>query len=367
MAEATYYPAGTDITDVFEIEPGDGEKTTQQRRLDDIISDLTDSTDESELRVYRQVNGGRSSMRLLETFPVDKYSMTELWNYLRITYGSGDYRIHVRQNGKLLANKLIEIETPKIPATNGPSQMGEMGQILNAFLERQERQNQQMLDMLNQQQPQQSRMDFLREFAMMKQIFFDGGSGQQNSSISQMQETISFLKELGFGPQEKEEDDSFGNLLAKMSPLVAAAVAQGNNQPQQQPQTPQPQKSPMPNPQQMMIKLGVQNLLRAASKDSDPAPYAQMILDQMPEEAIREYIASPTALASLQKIDQRVVRYTDWFTQLGEHVKYLLGMESAVAGEYGDELYGEEDSGITAKTADHGPTPDAISPDLPSQ
>ena len=61
----------------------------------------------------------------------------------------------------------------------------------------------------------------------------------------------------------------------------------------------------------------------------------------------------------LPSIEPMVSDYTDWFNDLVEHLKALVGRESKFSGEYGDEnLTGEESEDILSETMPDSPEND---------
>lgn len=337
---AQFLPADTDVTDIFEVmqEDESGKKTTAQIHFDDLVSDLNDTSDDAELRIYRQtVLGGKSSMPFLDSFPVDKFTYTQMVKYLKDQYGGGEYRIHVRANGKLVVNKLLTIETPKqIDTRMTPT--GEAANILGTVLDRMERQNALIMELLKNGNQQPSRREMLDEMLIFKQLFSDGHQGGGGNALSQLKDTLSVLGELGIeiGGQKEEKEAGFGDMLEKMAPLITAAVAA--------PKQPEKRRDPM-FAQKLMIKTGISQLMKAASKNSAPEVYAEMILDQLPENVVQEFITNPGAFEKLIKIEPRAAQFRPWFELVGEHVKAQLGAPSTVS-----DLYDEQDDAINGET-----------------
>lgn len=366
---AEYLPAvEDDVVDVFEINAQPGEeipKTEQQRKLEDIISDLNDSSEgDAEIRVYRQSRlGGKSAMTMLEVFPADKYNSTELWQFLRDKYGAGDYRIHVRADGHLKANKLMTIETPVEAAPTEVGVGGEVATALNAVLSTIQEQNRNMMEFIQGQQNNTSEDDILRKMVVYKELFSNGSSG---NGLSQINETLTVLQGLGIeiGPNNKEED-GFGSAIEKLAPLATALV----QNPQAQ-QTPPPQ----PNPKQredamlknLMLKAGLNSLLKAAAKNADAGFYADWVLDQLDPKTVAEFITSPDAMEKMSKLAPMVAQYGPWFEELSEHIKGQLGMESKYAADYA-HLNDDENSVITPEsTSVDSDTLDSDSTDIPA-
>lgn len=345
---AQFLPADDDIADVFEImqETSEGKKTTAQIKFDDLVADLNDTSDDAELRLYRQtVLGGKASMPFLDSFPVDKFSFSQLQKYIKDTYGGGEYRIHIRANGKLVVNRLMEIEAPTVKELR-QSPIGEAGGILATVLERQEKMHQQMLQMMQSQNAAPSRREMLEEMMLFKQLFDRGDTTGAANGLAQIRDTLSVLGDLGIeiGGQKEPQEPGFGDLLEKMSPLLMAGISQ----PQQQQRKPDPMSA-----QKMMLKSGIMQLMRAASKNSAREPYAEMLLDQLPEESVREFITDSGAFEKLIKLEPRAAQFKPWFLDLAEHVKAALGMPSQYA-----DLYADGDDAINADIPDDNPGTD---------
>lgn len=342
---AHFLPSNDD-EDVFEVINYDNQtlqQTSQQKALEDILADLNDETDSAEMRIYRQVSGGKSAMVFLDSFPVDKYNISDMHKYLRDNYGGGDYRVHVRVNGKVRANKLISIEAPKSTENIRQSPIGEASNILATVLERQERMHQQMLEMMSSQNGgAKSTREMLEEMMLFKQLFDNGNSGGQQNGIQQLRDSLAVLSELGvtINGQSEEKEVGFGDLLEKMTPLIGAAMSQKN---------PPQQKSDPMFAQKMMIKAGLTTLIKAASKKADPISYAEMLFDQLPEDAIKEFVVNPGAFERVIKMEPKAAHYKVWFEDLAEHVKGQLGLPS----KYSD-LYSTEDDAINAESIIEG-------------
>ena len=204
---------------------------------------------------------------------------------------------------------------------------------------------------------QESEMEMLNKMAMYKQLFSDGG--QQSNPMKQMKELFELQTLMGgqMGlPAPKEEEESFSDIFKMAAPLFAQA---------QQAQAPVPEPTPQPNPidkekQRMnfMIKMGINQLLKAATKGKAHELQAEFLIDTLGEERARQLITAPDAIEKLIAINPKVNDFKVWFMLLGEHIKAQLGMESSVSSLYVDEqdLTGAED-GVTVEGNS--------SPDLP--
>ncbi len=313
---------GEDVTEVWSTDPGEGQasepdKTDAQKKTDAFESALNDDP-EAFLSVSRQKMGGNSPMEFVGRYPADKFDYGQLQVHLQRTFGGGDYRVMLYASGKIRANKLLSIAESLSSTEKQSSNMGEMGTLLNAVLDRMDNNNRQIVELLqNQSTGGQSRTDLLNEMIMMKNMFDSGTSITAPDPIEQLKNIMGLQKELGLGGPSEDKEEGFGSLLEKLTPLITAAT----NQPQQ-PQ-PKPQGKPDMN---LIVRQGIKNLLKGAAKNSDPYSYATMVVDNVPENFIRNFIVAPNALEKLTETVPEVANYAEWFIELGENVKDLLGM-----------------------------------------
>jgi len=350
------------VEDVFEVMESEEQKsrTAHDSALDEIIEELSaNGSQDTLLYIYRQSPlGGNKPMAQLEILPVDKYTNAELFMFLRDNYGAGDYRIHIKRGREFLANKLITVELPKAEKKGGGTPLGETGELLQTLLDRQQRQHDAMLELLaSTKGGQGSKSEWYREMLLIKQLFQNDNPPPAVNGISQLKEAMELLSTLGFGHMQNQDNDGFGALLEKMSPVITAAIESGHRQPTRYPPQAQPQAQPQPQPQaqndmNLLLRAGFMQLINAAKKNSDPGTYAVLILDNMSEEAIRDYITAPDALDKLKRFHPMVEVHLPWFVDLGEHVKALLGMPSSVS-----DLYEAEEPAITEETTSTTPIP----------
>lgn len=325
----------TDIEDIYTVAPQQPIEKTNAETLADAWVEALTSDPQAFISVNRQPNGGNGTMEFVARFPADKYDYGQLLSHLQQKYGGGDYRILLYAKGKLRANKLETIATEKNIAET-PHNMDGVAGILRSVMDTMEKQNRQIMELMSQRQnPQQMETDFLNKMLMYKQLFDRGDSGAGNG-LSMVRDTLGFIKDMGvtIGGVAPERETGFLDVLDKATPLLAAAMTRGNNPEPQYKQNPAPRNPQMI--QQMMIKAGVKQLLTAARKGSDPAIYAEMLLDQVPEETVKQFITAPDSFAKLCQIAPECAQFQTWFAELAEHVKALLGMESTVSDQYND-------------------------------
>ena len=309
------------IFDEFTI---DNEKTESEKKVDAFADALKDDPN-SFVNVSRQLLGGNSPMEFVGRYPADKYDFGELLALMQEKYGPGDYRFMLYAKGKLRANKLFSIAAPKkdhFDARNYKnSDNADSMRILAQMMEQQTRM---IMDALK---GGNSRKEWLEEMTMYKTLF---GGNDNKSALTELQNSINMLETLGIEVGGKKEEESiFPQLIEKVGDVIKTASEQQTqyqNNPQQR----------QGNNMGFFLKMGMKQLLQGAARNSDPGVYAQLIIDNLPEEKIREFFTEQGALEKVMNFEPKLRNFKPWVVLLGEHVKAILGMESSVSDEYPD-------------------------------
>lgn len=294
----------------------------------------------SFITCHRVVGSGNIPEEFVARFQADKYDYAQILEYLKENYGGGEYRLRLYVKGRLRkgGNKLIQI------ANAIPKQKDQTDTTLSIVMQQMEKMNQQMLTIMKDKQTGgNSRMEMMQEMMMMKQLFAptERGGGRSVGGIGDILDTVEGLKALGIqvGNQPIEQEPGLSRLFDLATPLIQKAMESPTPVPvvQQAPllSNPQPRQPTM----NQMIAIGLIPLVKAAAKNSDPALYAPMVLDNVDEANIRRFFNSPTGMADLIKIQPNIANHLAWFELLGEHVKAHLGLPSKV-----DHLYEDEES-----------------------
>jgi len=319
VKKAVFLPNPGERDDEIEYYTGEEEpaelKTDYEKKLDSLLESMN-SDEEAMMSVYRQRGSGKESMSFLDSFPADKYTHPEILMFLKNKYGSGDYRVQVRINGRLRINKLLCVEAAKTQDdTAGGNTLAGVSDLLGTLMSRQDQLFAQM------QAPQNSEEDIIKKMMLYKELFA-GNQVVQTNPMTQLTETLGVLETLGvqIGGSD-DQDDGFGSLIEKLSPLISYGMGErmDGSQPQPQPQ-PQPQQPQKGNKMRMMqnikIKMGLQYLLTAAVAGKVPGDYTQPVIDQVGEKDIRGLFGSPEYMDYLIKILPGIERYKEWFASL---------------------------------------------------
>ena len=73
-------------------------------------------------------------------------------------------------------------------------------------------------------------------------------------------------------------------------------------------------------------------LVKKAASGSNPDLYAELVLDNMPEALVRQFLADGDPVAKLARFDKRVSLHEQWFRDLGKAVTEALNADDAGAG-----------------------------------
>ena len=350
MAKADYIPL--DTAEDVDYEVSSAHPTTAEVGLNSLLDTLNETSSSATVSIHRQQGSGKESLQFLESFAPDKYQPDELLMYIRSTYGGGDYRVHVRENGRLRANKHVSIGEPRIVSreTNAESP------ALTMMMQQIEKQNRMIAELTTRNAaPQESENDFLNKMLVYKQLFDNGP--QKSQGIQDILQTVSSLKELGINvggiqTDAPQKEEGFGDIVEKMSPVLTALLQQPQQAQQQTPQNYKPNPQPTGNKQNMMnlkLKMGVATLVKAAAKGSPTDFYADFVTDNVSEENIKAFMTDANAMEKLAGVDKRVLEHKEWFEDLGEHLKGALGDSSSkYAADY--NLTTESDNVINGET-----------------
>lgn len=343
--------------------------TDHERKMQDFAAAMSDLGANSEIIVKRQTGNGKDPMEHVGYFEPDEYTFGQLVEHLRNQYGPGLYRIYLRVNGKNKGNSLVRIAAPVQKPEKQAGIGGEVSAVLGQVMATIQNQNREIVRLL-QSDRGGSRKDMLEEMLLYKQLFGNGGGG---NGLSQLRESVGLLSELGVnvgGPMGEKDDEGFGGLLEKMTPLITHAM--NKPQPALQPNPGQNTEQKM-NLKNLFIKQGLNTLLKAASKNADPITYGELVLDQLPEEIVRQFITAHDAFDRVIKMDPRAAQFKPWFLELAEHVKGQLGMPSKYQDLYAgidDDISDEKGNSVyTDNQVDNVYTPEEVqnTPDAASE
>lgn len=292
---------------------------------------------------------------------------------IRDTFGGGTFRVTAYSAGSRYAgSKTVNIaELPKGPAPlvqQGPDLAalvsavkgsgGSDPAMMGMFLQMMKSQGDMITAMVSRPPPAPPPGPTVQEIIlMMREMNKDGGK-EDTGAVSLLLKGIELGKEFaGGGGGETGLMDVAGKGLEMLRPLIErqasqpaaeparpalappAAPARPNNQPA--PAAPQPETDPMLR-QLNWLRNQMPFLLQVAVKGADPAVYAQVLLDNLPDwfndDDLLAQLRSPGAIDNLIMLDSRVGAYRAWFESLRTEIIAAFAEEGGEAPEESGEL-----------------------------
>lgn len=329
----------------FPAAPSPEEDVAADLALMQTLAQLGETDPEAKVYIYR-VRKGQKDAYLKETTPND-FAQGGL-EELRQEYGGGDYRVRVYKNGRVCANQVVSLEDVRKPEIR--ETQADFTPILQTMNQGFEKLGQMMLQLAQLSQPkQEDRKEMLQEMILLKQLF----SNEQKPAVdpSSMFETFMKGLELGKEISPNKPETTENDLMLEMFRGIAGAAVHMPQQPagmmQQNvaptvphiPQQIQQQVSPQPvaqpqgeemNVQAIMIKQAVNFLVSQAERNNDPFTYANMVLDQMPEDSLNQILNDPNWLQSLAAFNAKVLQHQGWFNELRSNIVQLMNEDAAM-------------------------------------
>lgn len=317
-------------------------------------------------RIRRTLNG------VVEAF-VAPMSLEE-FNYVEVQrrYGGGEFRFKLKNEKgqiKKVGTQMFEGEpithrTPQVtqqptpphlasyPYQSPPQQdatlplaLGELMKQNNAILQTLAQQQQMFGAMLQNLGRQKSTIEIAQEFAAIKGLF--GGGGMDLDNLSKM---VSIVKDIGGdggGGGKTSEMDLFGKMIDQFGPAIIGGMQKDSMPNPSLPHMPlQPQPMPIPNPSSpnfppsppypsqpstqkpdpeiMKLKMALSFLCSKAKENSDPALYADLVLDNAADDEIRALFANSNWLDQLATVHPPVREHAAWFTSLKTAIENIL-------------------------------------------
>lgn len=309
--------------------------TAADKAANSVVEELSSNAEKGKIiNIYKQTGTGQESMAFVMSHPADKYSIPEIINQLKQEYGGGDYRFMIRnEKGKIIANKLICIAR-KLDIKSGNNQDGVYG-VLERMMDKQDEFMRRMMDG---NKSGNSRMEFMQELVIMKDLFSSGEKSNPMGQMKEMFEMIAMVKEQA-NPKEEDEGGGFTKMITEAMPLLNTMAQAATKQPLQQNYQPNPQRRQR-KPQseqepQNMQKTAINQLL--AMSNEPAADVAEKLSMQIPEAFIPQIellILGDDAFDKIKAINPLVEDKKEWFLDVIEWLKGFLGHPSKYGSEF---------------------------------
>lgn len=324
----------------IEVIEGEEDEDQQLDALEGMIAEFSGAAD-AIVNVYKQ-GDGKNLAFLFRTNP-GEMSGGEIMERCRDRYGTGDYRVHIRKGPRLVANKPFSCVAENIEETAKPNG----GLDTMAFITMMQESNKQTMVMFTEAMKafagsQNSAPTFdpvAAQASLMQQLVSLKGlaepKDESKGAIEMFVQGISLAKELGGSNGETNTSDillealkTFGQPLAEAAQQMKANTPPGNGA------LPPPGDPQAANDAAREREMGIRQammrqqlgfLIQNAAAGKNAELYAELLLDQLGEKVVLEFIAKPDAMEKLIAINPDVATHRGWFEALRFHILELTG------------------------------------------
>lgn len=343
---AELLPMEEEIIDVDVKDPRNN--TSAEKQEDEWADFLSGAGETAMVYVYRQPNNGQSPFEFVDSFPADQFEPAALMKRLRNEFGGGNYRVQIRQGGRVRGNKLMavagKVESTGLAVQGDPAVMALLGELRDMRRE--------MLEAKKQEN--KSPIEQIKEMAALASVMREafGVGQQQKSMLSELKELVALQNEFKgmFGGGDEDKEPGWTSIIAPLVQALPALLGAGQPRPpvyQSNPQArPVPPNQPptgantVPNltPEQQQLAPHVAKMVFTAEIKSDPAMMAEKLceaVDQYPQ--LEHALLLPDIIDRLTAINPAVEKHREWFIDVLEWTKALLGHDSKYKDEVADE------------------------------
>jgi hypothetical protein len=338
--------------------------------------------DSRNRRVYVSRYDERNGWEQL--FQSSAESPDEIFDEIRKDWGGGRLKARIMQDG--VYAKQIQFAIAKPPNWRPPAPViepqpsahgqGEFASVMQAMIAMQERSDQRFAALMERMTHPAQQASAIpsdpfaladRMMGLVTTMVATTKSAQGEGGIDLIMKGVELAQKLG--GNEPAESGGFLDVIrdgVKMIPSLleaqaaAAQRAPAVPQPGMRPSPPLPARRPLPQPavqpandQQMAV------LLAGAARDTDPAVYAQLMVDTQPPEMIDVLLAQADPLAFLALMDERVKPYGDWFLDLVDILREMRSSPGTLPGnaETGGDVREHAAGGDGGEAANPGDDP----------
>ncbi len=313
-----------------------------------IIADLGGAID-AKVNVYKAEKGSRQ-MAYVGSYDAADFSLDSI----KAEYGGGSYRIHVRRDGALVANRLLTIaesrNKPEVIAAAGPqlNPADLIATMQQGFATLGQSLLQGMAQMIPPPVPAKSTQEMLQEMLTMKQLLAPAHESAPVDQFAIFRQGM----ELAAQMQPREGDVGTNELMLEaiksLGPVLGSAIQKPAFNPQiagpgvvpPAPQLPAPpfvshsmpqpaqHAEPQPQPPEgadmsLQEKLFFNTVIAAANADADPATYSALVLDLLGNDQALRLVSLPDWFEQLVAREPRAFAHKPWFEEMRENI-YLL-------------------------------------------
>lgn len=349
---------------------GDHGQDEQEESLAGILAELGGESN-ATINLYRQPDKNSKRLEFMFTVQPDDFgSWGDLLSRIRDEYGGGNYRVHIRRDSYLIKNQgfsIAEVRQKPDDKKSDSDMLSYMRESHERQIQMMQMQNQQTMQLFtalaqnNQPQPSQSPTEMMQSLmqTMMVMKEFTGGNKQEDG-VERLLQGIKLAKSLsgdggsdnvlleavkafgptlaqagmgGAQPQQPQGPQHFAeNPRQNAKENLPGKQAEGdkwhdpvsqNNQPENSAKNAD-QKLPSQSEIEEMswkLKMGLSFLVQKAAENADPALYADLVLDNVPEKELGDLLEQENPIELLANFQPKILDYPEWFGKLLDEVK----------------------------------------------
>lgn len=303
----------------------------------DVFSELGDDFKENNfvLKIYRVVENRGELAWLFSCTPAE----LPILDKLRDEYDGGRFEVRVYRDKKIYRRKVVLIETPKVKVLKSTDTNSELIKMMmegfNKLADKMQSMN---------VQPQPLALDPMKMFESMATVMSTMQKMQpiipNQSSVNSVDSGLALVMrgmEIAESMRSQGSESTFMDVVRDVikSPVVEslADLLKNKSATIAQPSTQRPmQNHPIVKPLEkvdemnMVKKQYINMLLNKAREDASPILYAEYIVDNAPEEIIREHFMGAGVLDTIIKDVPEVSKYKEWFVELQSALIAILDM-----------------------------------------
>jgi hypothetical protein len=305
------------------------------------LAELGESESEAKVMVYRNAKDRGSRDSYIFTCTPAEFSIDTLRN----TYGGGEFRIRVIQQGRILKNQVVAVE-PK-PIETAPDPQAGMNQMMTVMMAG----FKQMTEAIAASKPVAAPAgmgvaETISLISALKPMMTNNSApaAPVADPLDMITKILALQRELGglSGGGEGKGDDAMTAIILKgmdtfgkpMAEMMAQTQAQKASQAMPAHDVAPlaiaaPVIEPLPEESDMSLKISLIKgaILPMAASNADPFPYANMVLDYFGDDEVERYINAPDWREQLEKLIPEAAQYRPWFEKLRNTAVELLKPE----------------------------------------
>jgi hypothetical protein len=281
--------------------------------------------------VIRKMNTLTRKFEWLARHPAAEFLSMGGVAYLASKYGGGEYELLVYgADNRILKRPKVTVAASVVAEVKQQesAQLSGVDKLAAAMLEGFKTLQAQIQQV---QRPPESRETFIRELMMMKELF--GGGNNRGTELDSLIKVMPIVRDMmPRGEGETNALDVFMRLAQEFAPAIREAVAKTPALSAPKPQAGAPQVGAQilspeqqgANQMQLMLRAKLAMLCNEAKADSDPGPYAAIVVEKVSPEMLATLVNNPEWLDELGKIHPSVKLFPKWFGELRDAVIEIM-------------------------------------------